>query len=98
MSKPLEETDQKKDRAQSWPVVGTKSLMNETNNTIFTIGHSTHPSDEFVNILQSFSISLLADVRNFPGSKRYPHFNKEILESSLNKNNIRYRHFKELGG
>lgn len=98
MSKPLEETDQKKDRAQSWPVVGTKSLMNEANNRIFTIGHSTHPIDEFVNILQSFSISLLADVRNFPGSKRYPHFNKEILESSLNKNNIRYRHFKELGG
>jgi uncharacterized protein (DUF488 family) len=72
--------------------------MADENEIIFTIGHSTHPLDEFVAILQSFSISLVADVRNFPGSKRYPHFNKEILEASLYKNNIRYMHFKELGG
>jgi uncharacterized protein (DUF488 family) len=72
--------------------------MADENEIIFTIGHSTHPLDEFVAILQSFSISLVADVRNFPGSKRYPHFNKEILEESLYKNNIRYMHFKELGG
>src|SRR5688572_32882188 len=72
--------------------------MKEANNTIFTIGHSTHPLEEFIGILHSFSISVLADVRNFPGSRRYPHFNKEQLESSLKENNIRYMHFKELGG
>ena len=72
--------------------------MKANNKTIFTIGHSTHSLDAFIDILQSFSISLLADVRNFPGSKRYPHFNKEVLELSLKKNNIRYIHFKELGG
>ena len=72
--------------------------MEKDNKTIFTIGHSTHHLDEFVGLLKSFSISILADVRNFPGSKRYPHFNKELLESSLKKNGIRYRHFKQLGG
>ena len=72
--------------------------MKDGNNTIFTIGHSTHPLDEFIGILKSFSISLLADVRNFPGSRRYPHFNKDLLESSLNENKIRYLHFKGLGG
>lgn len=72
--------------------------MKANNKTIFTIGHSTHSLDAFIDILQSFSISLLADVRNFPGSKRYPHFNKEVLELSLKENNIRYIHFKELGG
>src|SRR5215204_1409278 len=72
--------------------------MKANNKTIFTIGHSTHPLHEFIDILQSFSISLLADVRNFAGSKRYPHFNKETLELSLNQNDIRYMHFKELGG
>ena len=72
--------------------------MKERNNTIFTIGHSTRSLDEFIEILKSFSISLLADVRNFPGSKRYPHFNKEMLELSLEQNDIRYMHFKELGG
>ena len=65
---------------------------------IFTIGHSTHPEDEFIGLLQSFSISLVADVRNFPGSKRYPHFNREVLELSLKRNNINYIHFKGLGG
>jgi uncharacterized protein (DUF488 family) len=69
-----------------------------TQKAIFTIGHSTHPIDGFIDILQSFSISVLADIRNFPGSKRYPHFNKESLQKSLEENNIRYVHFKDLGG
>jgi uncharacterized protein (DUF488 family) len=67
-------------------------------NTIFTIGHSTHPIEYFVEMLQSFSISLIADIRNYPGSKRYPHFNKETLEDSLQQNGIGYIHMKELGG
>ena len=65
---------------------------------VFTIGHSTHPLDAFIAMLQSFSIAVIADVRNFPGSRRYPHFNKESLEQSLKQNGIDYLHFKELGG
>jgi uncharacterized protein (DUF488 family) len=65
---------------------------------IWTIGHSTHPLDEFIGILKSFGIELLADIRNFPGSRRYPHFNKEALEKSLPEHGIRYVHLKELGG
>jgi len=41
---------------------------------IYTIGHSTHSIDEFIAMLQSFSIKVVADIRNYPGSKRYPHF------------------------
>ena len=48
-------------------------------NTIWTIGHSTHSLEEFINMLQSFSIELVADIRSFPGSRRYPHFNKEAF-------------------
>src|SRR2546423_6033373 len=66
--------------------------------TIWTIGHSTHPIEKFIVMLQSFSISLLADIRNYPGSKRYPHFNKEALEISLKQTGINYVHLKELGG
>jgi uncharacterized protein (DUF488 family) len=65
---------------------------------IFTIGHSTHPLEEFIAILQSFSITLLADVRNYPGSRRYPHFNRELLENSLEEAKIGYIHLKDLGG
>lgn len=67
-------------------------------NTIWTIGHSTHQLQDFVEMLHSFQITMLVDIRNYPGSKRYPHFNKEALEVSLSANGIRYLHLKELGG
>lgn len=66
--------------------------------TIWTIGHSTRSPDEFLTLLHSFHISMLIDIRNYPGSKRYPHFNKEALQLSLPQNSIHYLHFKELGG
>jgi uncharacterized protein (DUF488 family) len=65
---------------------------------IWTIGHSTRKIHTLVEMLQSFQIRLVADVRNYPGSKRYPQFNKESLENSLAKNNIQYIHIKQLGG
>jgi uncharacterized protein (DUF488 family) len=65
---------------------------------IWTIGHSTRTIEEFISILVSFKIELLADIRSYPGSRRYPHFNKENLERSLAVNKIEYRHFPALGG
>jgi uncharacterized protein (DUF488 family) len=65
---------------------------------IWTIGHSTKTIDHFISALQSFNIELVADIRSFPGSRRYPHFNKEALEVSLPVNGINYTHLKELGG
>ena len=65
---------------------------------IWTIGHSTRGIDEFIALLQENQIKLLIDVRAFPGSKRYPQFNKEALAKSLNGQGIRYEHFPELGG
>ena len=54
--------------------------------------------DEFISLLKENKINLLVDVRAFPGSKRYPQFNKEALAESLNAHGIRYEHFPELGG
>ncbi|MDZ4847053.1 MAG: DUF488 domain-containing protein [Chitinophagales bacterium] len=65
---------------------------------IWTIGHSTRPLEKFISMLQSFHIELLADIRSFPGSKRYPHFNKEALGLSLHHAGIGYVHLPELGG
>jgi uncharacterized protein (DUF488 family) len=65
---------------------------------IYTIGHSTHPAETFLAMLRSFGITVLADIRNFPGSRRYPHFNKENLENFLSDNGIKYIHLKDLGG
>ncbi len=65
---------------------------------IWTIGHSIHPIEKFINMLKDFKIEHLVDIRSYPGSKRLPHFNKEELEKSLKKNNIKYVHLSELGG
>jgi uncharacterized protein (DUF488 family) len=66
--------------------------------TIWTIGHSTRTREEFVEMLQHYGITLLVDIRSFPGSRRYPHFNKEALEVSIPNNNIKYIHLLKLGG
>ena len=65
---------------------------------IWTIGHSTHTADEFLALLQSFRITNLADIRNYPGSRRFPHFNSDALKPFLEENNIQYHHLKSLGG
>ena len=49
-------------------------------------------------MLQSFNIELVADVRSYPGSRRFPQFNKKELEKSLPQNEIQYVHLKNLGG
>src|SRR5947207_3571788 len=54
--------------------------------------------DEFISLLKENEINLLADVRAWPGSKRYPQFNKEALAESLSAHGMRYEHFPELGG
>lgn len=66
--------------------------------SIWTIGHSTRTIDEFVQLLRSFGIVLLADVRTYPGSRRYPQFNKPDLAASLTQAGVEYQHFPELGG
>lgn len=65
---------------------------------VWTIGHSTRSIEEFIAILKSFDLHVLVDVRTFPGSRRYPHFNKERLSESLAEVGIEYQHFPELGG
>src|SRR6266550_8715637 len=65
---------------------------------IWTIGHSTRMIDEFISLLGENEIKLLADVRAWPGSKRYPQFSKDALAESLSMQGIRYEHFPELGG
>src|SRR5207245_2192175 len=65
---------------------------------IWTIGHSTRRIDIFLSLLEENQIKLIADVRMFPGSKRYPQFGREALAKSLGEHGILYEHFPELGG
>ncbi|MBS1608515.1 MAG: DUF488 domain-containing protein [Bacteroidetes bacterium] len=65
---------------------------------IWTIGHSTRSLETFIAMLKSFQIEQVVDIRSFPGSRRYPHFNKEALMVSLSENKIEYTHLVTLGG
>jgi uncharacterized protein (DUF488 family) len=70
----------------------------ENRSEIWTIGHSTRSIEDFQKLLDLNKIQILADIRTFPGSRRYPHFNKENLDRSLNSAGVEYLHFPELGG
>src|SRR5712691_1294983 len=63
-----------------------------------TIGHSVHEADEFLGMLRSGGVELLADVRRYPASRRVPHFNSGVLAETLRSAGIGYEHIEELGG
>jgi uncharacterized protein (DUF488 family) len=65
---------------------------------IYTIGHSTRSLDEFLALLREHAVARVADIRRYPGSRRYPHFSRESLEVTLPGAAIEYVHMPELGG
>ena len=65
---------------------------------LFTIGHSTHPLDGFQALLARYGIQALADVRRFPGSRKYPHFHRDRLATALPEAGVEYQWFEALGG
>jgi uncharacterized protein (DUF488 family) len=65
---------------------------------VYTIGHSTRDIDRFIALLEREHIQHVADVRSFPGSRRYPHFGRDSLAASLAARGIDYSHHPELGG
>ncbi len=69
-----------------------------SNCKIWTVGHSTRSESEFVELLAANKIEAVADVRSYPGSRRYPHFNAESLIESLPESGIEYAPMKQLGG
>jgi uncharacterized protein (DUF488 family) len=66
--------------------------------TVWTIGHSTLPIEEFIPLLTANGIEVLADVRRFPGSRRHPQFGADALSVALGDAGILYEAFPDLGG
>jgi uncharacterized protein (DUF488 family) len=65
---------------------------------VWTIGHSILSLEDFLARLAAQDIQLLADVRRYPTSRRYPHFDQDALRASLRRVGVVYRHFPLLGG
>jgi uncharacterized protein (DUF488 family) len=69
-----------------------------TDRRILTVGHSTHPLDEFLTLLRGAGVEFVADVRRLPGSRRHPWFDQDALAASLAAAGIGYGRLAELTG
>lgn len=65
---------------------------------IYTIGHSTRDISTFLDLLHKYDIELIVDIRTFPGSRMFPHFNQEIMRDWLKDDRLEYIHLPLLGG
>ena len=65
---------------------------------ILTVGHSTHPIEEFLELLAAHGVAQLIDVRTIPKSRRNPQYNNDALAEALQRAQIRYQHMPGLGG
>jgi uncharacterized protein (DUF488 family) len=66
--------------------------------TLFTIGHSTRPLAELLDLLREVGVEQLVDVRSVPRSRHNPQFEAEALARSLPAAGVAYRHAARLGG
>src|SRR2546421_118491 len=82
------------DHQESAAVSGKKNMQD----TVLTIGHSTHPQEHFMELLRRHDVTALCDVRSKPYSRMNPQFNREELGQALSAHGIAYRFLgKELG-
>jgi uncharacterized protein (DUF488 family) len=65
---------------------------------VLTIGHSTHPIEEFIGMLRAHGVETLIDVRTVPRSRYNPQFDRDALPASLGAAGIEYVHMPALGG
>jgi len=63
-----------------------------------TVGHSTRPIEDFLELLKTHHVKRLVDVRTIPRSRHNPQFNRDELPKSLRPASIDYTHMPELGG
>ena len=73
--------------------------MSATQYPVFTVGHSNHSSETFIELLLRHDVAEVVDVRSTPYSRYTPHFNHESLNRVLDGMGIGYVFLgRELGG
>ncbi len=89
---------------QTWEGIGTatsrfgSTIPVVATSVLFTIGHSTHSIEGFIELLNAHHVKHLVDVRSIPKSRHVPQFNTDALASSLHAAKIHYTQLKALGG
>lgn len=69
-----------------------------TASVLYTVGHSNHPIERFIELIDGVGIELIVDVRSVPFSRFAPQFNRTTVEKSLNSSNIGYHYMGDLLG
>ncbi len=70
----------------------------DSHRAVFTIGHSTRPMTEFIDMLSGHGITTLIDVRTVPRSRHNPQYNRDTMPETLAPYGIGYEHVEGLGG
>jgi uncharacterized protein (DUF488 family) len=65
---------------------------------VYTVGHSTRPFPQLLELLTAHGVTQVADVRSYPGSRRHPQFSRFHLERSLPQAGLAYAWMGHLGG
>lgn len=65
---------------------------------VYTVGHSTRPLEDFLELLRTHGVQLVADVRTVPRSRRNPQYDRDTLAAALAGAGIGYAHLAGLGG
>ena len=73
-------------------------MVERQSSTVYTVGHSTRSFEEFIEILKTYSITLLVDIRAVPRSHHSPQFNKDTLSSALKLFGVKYLSLASIGG
>jgi hypothetical protein len=79
-----------------WDLMG--KTVSRTRLRVFTVGHSNRSFEEFLALLKEFEIGAVADIRRYPSSRKFPHFNRETLRKLLSAQGIGYVWLESLGG
>ncbi|TLM88311.1 DUF488 family protein [Pseudarthrobacter sp. NamE5] len=66
--------------------------------SLLTVGHGTASQAEFASLLKAAGVASLVDVRIGPGSRKHPHFGKDLMAQWLPDAGISYRWEQRLGG
>ena len=64
--------------------------LDESSTTVYTIGHSRHRVEDFIDLLISYGIETVIDTRGQPYSRFNPQFNRDALEASLREHGVGY--------
>lgn len=84
--------------AEQISLPGLREPRHAAEPTVWTLGHSTRPLPEFLELLSRVGIEALADVRRFPGSRRHPQYGGSALEKTLAEHGVEYLWLPDLGG